>query len=211
MLRNSAILPKRSAVAAIVPLGRPKDGAPAQEVRSVHVSAATMSPVHETSEDMELTGMASRRKKAATANGTKRTSEVGPFERVWRVVLAIPRGRVATYGQIAELIGRRLTPLGVSWALRAVPEGALPWHRVVNGSGGISTDREHPGVQRALLEAEGVRFDARGRVDLETVGWRPRVRRDAADDDGRAKDLRPKKRRRGTRRPPRAARRARAL
>jgi methylated-DNA-protein-cysteine methyltransferase-like protein len=104
----------------------------------------------------------------------QRTPESRPFEHVWRIVLQIPRGRVATYGQISELIGRRLTPIGIGWAIRAVPEGALPWHRVVNASGGVSTDREHPGLQRALLEAEGVRFDARGCIDLERFGWRPR-------------------------------------
>ena len=112
--------------------------------------------------------MASKRKSA-------KAGELRPFERVWNLVLRIPRGRVATYGQLSEMIDRRLTPVGIGWAIRAVPEGAIPWHRVVNGQGGISTDREHPGLQRQLLEAEGVRFDAQGRVDLERVGWRPRV------------------------------------
>jgi methylated-DNA-protein-cysteine methyltransferase related protein len=119
---------------------------------------------------------ASKPKSATTASSSpKRTPELRPFERVWQLVLRIPRGRVATYGQLSELIERRLTPVGVGWAIRAVPEGAIPWHRVVNASGGISTDAEHPGLQRKLLEAEGVRFDARGCVDLERVGWRPRV------------------------------------
>src|SRR5262245_8404245 len=105
---------------------------------------------------------------------TKRTAEPSPFERVWKLVARIPRGRVATYGQLSELIGRRLTPLGIAWALRAVPEGALPWHRIVNASGGVSTNAEHPGLQRKLLEAEGVVFDARGKIDLTRFGWRPR-------------------------------------
>ena len=63
--------------------------------------------------------------------------------------------------------------ISVGWAIRAASEDAIPWHRVVNGKGGISTDGEHPGLQRAMLEAEGVVFDARGLVDLEAVGWRP--------------------------------------
>lgn len=84
---------------------------------------------------------------------------------------------MATYGQIAELIGHRLTPVGVGWAIRAAPDGSIPWHRVINGRGGISTDGEHPGLQRAMLEAEGVRFDHEGRVDLAQTGWCPRVRR----------------------------------
>lgn len=119
--------------------------------------------------------MANARAKGRAPTKVKRRSEPGPFERVWMIVQQIPRGRVATYGQISQMIDRRLTPIAIGWALRAVPEGAIPWHRVVNASGGISTDREHPGLQRALLEAEGVRFDVRGCVDLERIGWRPRV------------------------------------
>ncbi len=89
----------------------------------------------------------------------------------------IPRGRVATYGQLAEMIDRRLSPVGIGWAIRAAPEESIPWHRVVNSRGGISTDREHPGLQRAMLEAESVAFDAEGRIDLARIAWRPRLRR----------------------------------
>ena len=91
---------------------------------------------------------------------------------VWRVVARIPRGRVTTYGELSKRIGRRLTPVGVGWAIRAAPDGAIPWHRVVNARGGISTDGEHPGLQRALLEAEGVRFRADGTIDLARYGRR---------------------------------------
>ena len=97
-----------------------------------------------------------------------------PFERVWRIVKRVPRGRVITYGQISEMIDGRLTPVGVGWAIRAAPEGSIPWHRVVNARGGISTDGEHPGLQRALLEAEGVTFDDDGCVDLARVRARLR-------------------------------------
>ena len=75
------------------------------------------------------------------------------------------------------LIDRRLTPVGVGWAIRAAGEGAIPWQRVVNGRGGISTDGEHPGLQRAMLEAEGVAFGRDGTIDLARYGWRPRVAR----------------------------------
>ena len=98
-----------------------------------------------------------------------------PFERVWKVVRRIPRGRVATYGQISDLIDQRLTPLAVGWAIRAAGE-SIPWFRVVSGTGGISTDKVHPGLQRAMLEAEGVEFDDRGRIDLARFGWRPRTK-----------------------------------
>lgn len=101
------------------------------------------------------------------------TDETPPFERVQALVRRIPRGRVATYGQLSRMIEGRLTPVGVGWAIRAAPEGSLPWQRVVGAKGRISTEREHPGLQREMLESEGVRFDAEGRVDLERHGWDP--------------------------------------
>ncbi len=101
--------------------------------------------------------------------------EVAPFESVWRLVRRIPRGRVMTYGQISLLIDRRLTPVGVGWAIRAAKEGAIPWQRVVNARGGISTDGEHPGLQRTMLEAEGMRFGSDGTLDLKRYGFRPRT------------------------------------
>ena len=103
------------------------------------------------------------------------SDDVPPFQRVLAIVKSIPRGRVATYGQISRMIDGRLTPVGVGWAIRSAPEGSVPWQRVVNARGGISTDGEHPGLQRSLLEAEGVPFDVDGCVDLERVGWRPRA------------------------------------
>ncbi len=90
------------------------------------------------------------------------------------LVARIPRGRVATYGQLSELIDGRLTPVGIGWALRA--GDGLPWHRVVAASGVIRTEGESPGEQRAMLAAEGVRFHPDGRVDLARCQWRPRRR-----------------------------------
>jgi methylated-DNA-protein-cysteine methyltransferase-like protein len=120
----------------------------------------------------------------ATAKKTKKTAKKvakkkpvtseAPFARVHALVKKIPRGKVATYGQLSKLIGGRLTPVGIGWALRAAGEDEIPWQRVVNSSGGVSTDREHDGLQRAMLESEGVRFDPEGRIDLERYGWRPR-------------------------------------
>ena len=95
-----------------------------------------------------------------------------PFEKVWKIVARVPRGRVVTYGALSKMIDGRLTPVGVGWAIRAASD-ELPWHRVVNGKGTISTDKEHPGLQRAMLESEGVVFDREGRIDLERFGWRP--------------------------------------
>jgi methylated-DNA-protein-cysteine methyltransferase-like protein len=122
--------------------------------------------------------MARRRQvghKLVTMRGRAKTScvETPPFERVQALVRRIPRGKVATYGQLSRMIGGRLTPVGVGWAIRAAPEGSIPWQRVVNAKGGISTDGEHPGLQRAMLEAEGVRFRRDGSVDLDRHGWDP--------------------------------------
>jgi methylated-DNA-protein-cysteine methyltransferase-like protein len=99
---------------------------------------------------------------------------VSAFAEVWALVKRIPRGRVATYGQLSNLIGKKLTPVGIGWALRAAPEDSIPWQRVVNASGGMSTEAEHPGLQRAMLESEGVEFDG-DIVDLATYQWKPRV------------------------------------
>jgi methylated-DNA-protein-cysteine methyltransferase-like protein len=96
------------------------------------------------------------------------------FARVHQLVAKIPRGRVATYGQLSELIGGRLSALAIGWALRASPQ-PLPWHRVVNSRGTISTDNQVPGRQRQLLEAEGVEFDVAGVIDLKRFQWRPRA------------------------------------
>ena len=100
------------------------------------------------------------------------------FQRVHALVRRIPRGRVATYGQLSELIDGRLSPVGIGWALAAAPP-RLPWQRVINARGMVSTDRDIPGLQRALLESEGVRFDTDGRVDLAVYQWRPRRTSDA--------------------------------
>jgi methylated-DNA-protein-cysteine methyltransferase-like protein len=115
-------------------------------------------------------------KKARTkaTSAKKKTKAAGPFERVWKIVQRVPLGRVVTYGQLSDLVERRLTPVGIGWAIRAAPDGSIPWHRVVNARGGISTDAEHPGLQRAMLEAERIFFDEDGRVDLARFGWRPR-------------------------------------
>jgi len=94
------------------------------------------------------------------------------------VVRRIPKGRVATYGQIASLAGLAGHARQVGYALHALPDGTIvPWHRVVNAAGRIST-RAAPGgelVQRILLEKEGIRLDGRGRVPLDQLRWNPRV------------------------------------
>ncbi|MBN1260030.1 MAG: MGMT family protein [Anaerolineae bacterium] len=94
------------------------------------------------------------------------------FAEVYALVRQIPPGKVATYGQIARLLGWPRGARTVGWALRALPpEEHAPWHRVVNAKGQISLfDAEE---QRARLETEGVVFDAQGRIDLMRFGWAP--------------------------------------
>lgn len=108
-----------------------------------------------------------------------------PFQRIWALVSRIPRGKVVTYGALSLAIDRALTPVGVGWALRAAPDGALPWHRVVNARGGVSTDGEHPGLQRAMLESEGVEFGDDGCVDLDRYAWRIKASRAKPDTSSR--------------------------
>ena len=104
------------------------------------------------------------------------------FEKIYRMVLRIPHGRVMTYGQIARLLDDRFSPRLVGWAMHATPRDGrdIPWHRVINSRGGISTGRviqHEPDLQRLLLEAEGVVFNEGGRCDLAAFQWSPGLRR----------------------------------
>jgi len=106
-----------------------------------------------------------------------RAVAVKPYERIYRVVSRIPRGRVATYGQVAELAGLPGGARQVGYALAALSDAReVPWHRVVNAGGGISR-RSEPVfelLQRELLAREGVVFNASGRLSFARFGWRPR-------------------------------------
>ena len=97
--------------------------------------------------------------------------------RVADVVSRIPPGQLATYGQIADLIGAYGCARQVGWALRrlALPS-QVPWHRVVNAQGRISMSLSREGsdwIQRELLLQEGVPVDAEGRLPLQERLWRP--------------------------------------
>ncbi|HEY0781930.1 MAG TPA: MGMT family protein [Thermoanaerobaculia bacterium] len=99
-----------------------------------------------------------------------------PYARIRAVIARIPAGRVATYGQVAALAALAGHARQVGYALRNLPESSdLPWQRVINQKGEVSP-RSAPGYERYqqhLLEEEGVRFDAAGRVDLERYRWEP--------------------------------------
>jgi len=111
------------------------------------------------------------------------------YERVYKIVMQIPKGRVLTYGLISDLLGSRLSAQGVGWALKALPSASgkkssqaaslyngktVPWHRVINSQGGTSTHKVAeipPDLQRQLLEAEGVVFGLDERIDLPKYLW----------------------------------------
>ena len=98
----------------------------------------------------------------------------GAFERIYAVVRRIPRGKVATYGMVAQLAGNPRWARVVGYALHANPEpGVIPCHRVVNRFGGTAPAFAFGGVdrQRELLEAEGVTFSANGNADLGRCLW----------------------------------------
>ena len=97
--------------------------------------------------------------------------------RILAVVRRIPRGKVATYGQVALLAGLPRQARLVGYALHALqPDSAVPWHRVINAQGRVSPRAGQSAAdttQRIRLAAEGVRFDASGRTSLKRYRWQP--------------------------------------
>lgn len=107
----------------------------------------------------------------------RRRTDTPPFYRlVYRLVCRVPRGKVVTYGQVAAILGqpRGARAVGVALgALRPPLQDTVPWHRVINAAGRPShRDGFWAGIQREMLEAEGVRFDRRDHVDLKRVRWK---------------------------------------
>jgi methylated-DNA-protein-cysteine methyltransferase-like protein len=105
------------------------------------------------------------------------TQTPAPELRIYDVVRAIPKGRVATYGQVAELAGIYRGHRVVARAMRSCP-ARLPWQRVVGKKDARRAqiniaDHEHGALQRRLLDREGVRFDASGYIVLRQYGWLP--------------------------------------
>jgi methylated-DNA-protein-cysteine methyltransferase related protein len=99
------------------------------------------------------------------------------YDMIHRIVSRIPRGRVATYGQIAELAGIPGQARRVGYALSALPSAtAVPWQRVVNAKGEISLRAQSGSEsdQKKLLKAEGVVFTRDGRISMDRFQWRPR-------------------------------------
>ncbi|MBC8447884.1 MAG: methylated-DNA--[protein]-cysteine S-methyltransferase [Chloroflexi bacterium] len=100
----------------------------------------------------------------------------GFFDRVYRLVCLIPPGKVATYGQIAALLGHPRAARTVGWALHSLSDEqarVVPWQRVIGAGGRITTSCEtHSAqLQRQLLEEEGIEFDRRGDIDMARFQW----------------------------------------
>jgi methylated-DNA-protein-cysteine methyltransferase related protein len=125
------------------------------------------------------------RRTRSPAAGERSTSHAGqgqpdsrppPFYRlVYRVVRRVPRGKIVTYGQVAAILGqpRGARAVGMALgALRDAPLADVPWQRVINAAGRCShRDGFWAGIQREMLEDEGVRFDRHGKVDLKRARW----------------------------------------
>ena len=98
----------------------------------------------------------------------------GTYARIYAIVRKVPRGRVATYGQVARLAKLPGQARHVGYAMYALPTGTtVPWQRIINAKGEISRRSQAGGqlTQRMILEREGVPFNARGRIDLRRYGW----------------------------------------
>ena len=108
-----------------------------------------------------------------------RATAPNSYDRIYAIVRKIPRGRVATYGDVARIAGLAGQARLVGYALSRLRDGtAVPWHRVVNAHGILSLERARSAsglTQRLHLQREGVRVDAAGRVSLDRVGWPKRT------------------------------------
>lgn len=132
--------------------------------------------------------MATKKPTAARKDAKK---ELAPFEQVYEIVKKIPRGKVLTYGHISKKMNGRLSAAAVGWALNGLgsekakstgyDSKTVPWHRVLNSKGKISTQEESPlegndgrpvKLQQFMLEREGVIFERDGSLDIEKYVWR---------------------------------------
>jgi methylated-DNA-protein-cysteine methyltransferase-like protein len=100
--------------------------------------------------------------------------ELDVNQRIWQVIVAIPKGRVTTYGAVAQKAGMSRAARRVGQSLRGLPSNtSIPWHRVVNAQGRISLPEGSAShsTQRERLENEGVTFGTNGKISLLEYGW----------------------------------------
>lgn len=101
------------------------------------------------------------------------------WEPVYRIIKAIPRGHVTTYGEIARALRLPGGARAVGYAMAACPSGrGIPWHRVVGAGGRLLIPEPHGSLQRRLLETEGVEIQGQ-RLDISRYAWSPRKKRRA--------------------------------
>ena len=100
------------------------------------------------------------------------------YQKIYNLVKKIPKGKVATYGQVGQMLD--LNPRVVGWALNRlvkVKGGEVPWQRVINSKGRISTNKLHNiplGLQKYLLQREEIKFDSSDKIDLRKYLWTTR-------------------------------------
>ena len=122
------------------------------------------------------TGSSEQAKMSEPGRKSATVEDASFSDRVYAWVRRIPRGQVINYGGIAALLGTPRAARGVGYALSHLPPGSdVPWWRVINRSGRISTSplTGTAQIQRALLEQEGVEFDEAGHLSWERFGWDP--------------------------------------
>jgi methylated-DNA-protein-cysteine methyltransferase-like protein len=115
-------------------------------------------------------------KKSRVKSRKRKTKKEDFFSRVYKIVAKIPYGKVATYGDIAEVCGIRSSARTVGWALKGTKDSGLPCHRVVNRFGAL-TGKMHfgsPDLMKDLLLSEGIEFDENDCVILEKYLWKPK-------------------------------------
>lgn len=99
------------------------------------------------------------------------------WEKVYRLIKKIPRGRVTTYGELARALRLPGGARAVGYAMAACPSGrGIPWHRVIGAGGHLRIPEPHGSLQRRLLESEGVVIEA-NRTDMRRFGWSPQPKR----------------------------------
>ena len=96
-------------------------------------------------------------------------------EKILTVIAQIPKGKVATYGQIAKMAGIPKNARQVGYVLKTITQGQIPWFRVVNSRGEIATrgSGECEAIQKEALLEEKIEFDSNDRISLSTFGWNP--------------------------------------
>ncbi|HWG58531.1 MAG TPA: MGMT family protein [Candidatus Acidoferrales bacterium] len=99
------------------------------------------------------------------------------WERVYRLIKKIPRGRVTTYGELARALRLPGGARAVGYAMAACPSGrGIPWHRVIGAGGHLRIPEPHGGLQRRLLQTEGVEIHGK-RTDMSRYGWSPKAKK----------------------------------